>query len=61
MICSYLRHIDITAVYRDIFSYDANLADGPLANIHPGYIPAAILFELRAEPWRAFTAKGHNG
>lgn len=50
MICRYLRYIDITAVYRDIFSYDANLADGPLANIHPAIYPqAAILFESRAE------------
>lgn len=50
MICSYLRHIDITAVYRDIFSFDTDFADGPLPNIHPAIYPqAAILFELRAD------------
>lgn len=50
MICSYLRHIDITAVYRDIFSSDTIPDNGSLANIHPAIYPqAAILFELRAE------------
>ncbi len=50
MICSYLRHIDITAVYRDIFSSDTIPDNGSLANIHPAIYPqAAILFELRAD------------
>lgn len=51
MICSYLRHIDITAVYRDIFSSDAwPPDDGTLANIHPKiYWQASMLLEMRAD------------
>ena len=50
MICSYLRHIDITSVYRDVFSSDTIPDNGSLANIHPAIYPqAAILFELRAD------------
>lgn len=48
MICSYLHHIDITAVYREI--YQTHCAHERFSNIHPAiYEQAAILFELRAE------------
>lgn len=49
MICSYLRHIDLAAVYRELDSYAIGLTDEPLANIHPAISSqVAILLEMRA-------------
>lgn len=49
MICSYLRHIDLAAVYRELDSYAIGLTDEPLANIHPAISSqVAMLLEMRA-------------
>ena len=49
MICSYLRHIDLADVYRDLDSYATGLTDEPLANIQPAICSqVAMLLEMRA-------------